>query len=129
MLGYVGIFNLLSNLIKKPAEPGPEPSAEQPVSFTPYAAQKPALGAQGHGAVKDENTPIYQSLAMTEELRDALFPKSPQMVSAIFERKAAPEEQKPEGMPKVIYVGEGEPGGIPKVIYVRVQEEKVYPII
>ena len=36
----------------------------------------------------DENAPIYESLAMTEELHDALFPKTPQMVSAIFDRPA-----------------------------------------
>jgi hypothetical protein len=39
-------------------------------------------------SVCDETAPIFESLAMTEELRDALFPKSPQMVSAIFDRPA-----------------------------------------
>lgn len=36
----------------------------------------------------DDTAPIFEGLAMTEELRDALFPKSPQMISAIFDRPA-----------------------------------------
>ncbi len=39
-------------------------------------------------ADEDEIAPIYESLAMTDELREALFPKTPQMVSAIFDRPA-----------------------------------------
>jgi hypothetical protein len=35
---------------------------------------------------EDEVTPIFESLAMTEELREALFPTQPRMVSAIFDR-------------------------------------------
>ena len=38
--------------------------------------------------IKEEYVPIYQSLAMTEEMREALFPTEPQMVSVIFERPA-----------------------------------------
>ena len=36
----------------------------------------------------DDTAPIFEGLAMTEELRDALFPKQPQMISAIFDRPA-----------------------------------------
>jgi len=36
----------------------------------------------------DDTAPIFEGLAMTEELRDALFPKSPQMISAVFDRPA-----------------------------------------
>ena len=36
----------------------------------------------------DETAAIFESLAMTDELRDALFPKTPRMVSAIFDRPA-----------------------------------------
>ncbi len=49
-------------------------------------------------AIPDESAPIFESLAMTEELRDALFPKSPQMVSAIFDRPA-PLGRRPAGSP------------------------------
>jgi len=45
---------------------------------------------RGPAIAKDENAAIYESLAMTEELREALFPKRQQMVSAIFERSQAP---------------------------------------
>jgi hypothetical protein len=34
----------------------------------------------------DETAPIFESLVMTEELREALFPTQPRMVSAIFDR-------------------------------------------
>lgn len=37
-----------------------------------------------------EESAIYESLAMTEELREALFPTTPRMVSAIFERPLPP---------------------------------------
>ena len=43
----------------------------------------------GADPLDDNNTaPIYESLAMTDELREALFPITPQMVSAIFDRPA-----------------------------------------
>jgi hypothetical protein len=38
--------------------------------------------------LEDGSDQVYQSLAMTEELREALFPTAPRMVSAIFERPA-----------------------------------------
>jgi hypothetical protein len=38
------------------------------------------------GSRADEVTPIFESLAMTEELREALFPTQSRMVSAIFDR-------------------------------------------
>jgi hypothetical protein len=41
------------------------------------------------GAVPEEEAPIYMELAMTDEMREALFPTTPRMVSAIFERPAA----------------------------------------
>jgi len=42
-----------------------------------------------HGAdPEDEDIQAFESLAMTEELREALFPKTTQMVSAIFDRPA-----------------------------------------
>ena len=45
--------------------------------------------ATSSAPVQDEETaPIFESLAMTEELQEALFPKTPQMVSAIFDRPA-----------------------------------------
>ncbi len=37
-------------------------------------------------SVQDDSTPVFESLVMTDDLRDALFPKTPQMVSAIFDR-------------------------------------------
>jgi hypothetical protein len=56
--------------------------------------QTPAPCAR-RAEIVDEATPIYKSLAMTEELRDALFPKTQQMVSAIFERPPASQSQAP----------------------------------
>jgi hypothetical protein len=38
---------------------------------------------------KAEDAPIYQSLALTGEMREALFPTTPRMVSAIFDRPAS----------------------------------------
>jgi hypothetical protein len=49
-------------------------------------APPPAPGLAGETA--DDTAPIFEGLAMTEELRDALFPKSSQMISAIFDRPA-----------------------------------------
>jgi len=48
---------------------------------------------------KGEHAPIYESLAMTEELREALFPTTPKMVSAIFERAAPFRSQPPAAAP------------------------------
>jgi len=48
----------------------------------------PRPSAQVPEPFRDESTPIFESLAMTDELRDALFPKTPRMVSAIFDRPA-----------------------------------------
>jgi hypothetical protein len=39
-------------------------------------------------AAADDTAAIFESLAMTDELREALFPKSSQMISAIFDRPA-----------------------------------------
>lgn len=49
-------------------------------------APSPALKADEDSA--DDIAPIFEGLAMTEELRDALFPKTPQMISAVFDRPA-----------------------------------------
>jgi hypothetical protein len=35
---------------------------------------------------EDDAAPIFEGLAMTDELREALFPTTTQMVSAIFDR-------------------------------------------
>jgi hypothetical protein len=49
--------------------------------------RKSSLPASGKApAVVDDTTQIFETLAMTDELRDALFPKSSQMISAIFDR-------------------------------------------
>jgi len=66
--------SLASLLWKKPEE-------------TPPAKAAPRRAPR---VVADEHTPIYQSLAMTEELREALFPKTPRMMSAIFDRPLTP---------------------------------------
>lgn len=42
----------------------------------------------GVDPVEDDTGPIFEGLAMTDELREALFPKQTQMVSAIFDRAA-----------------------------------------
>jgi len=56
-----------------------------PNLFATLFGRKPSAPA---AVVADETTPIFEGLAMTEELRDALFPKTPQMISAIFDRPA-----------------------------------------
>ena len=55
----------------------------------------PEQVAPGNGVIADEQTPIYEELAMTEELHEALFPKTPQMVSAIFDRPLPPLGRRP----------------------------------
>jgi len=52
--------------------------------------------APGIPSARSDEMPIYESLAMTEELREALFPTTPQMVSTIFDRMAT---QKPGSAP------------------------------
>ncbi|HEX4084431.1 MAG TPA: hypothetical protein VHY22_05960 [Chthoniobacteraceae bacterium] len=89
------MFKSLANLI--PKKPAPPPLPSRPVS--PFAAPS---GQVPHGEEREigaEHAPIYQSLAMTEELREALFPTTPQMVSAIFER-SAPAEAPPPPAPE-----------------------------
>jgi len=56
--------------------------------------------------VADDTAPIYKELAMTEELREALFPKTPQMVSAIFDRPP-PLKRPPETPPPPAASDEG----------------------
>ena len=88
------MFKSLANLIAKKAEPPRQPA--RPVSPFAPASEHPEAGGE-HG-------PIYQSLAMTAEMREALFPTTPQMISAIFERPVAAEEapapSSPEEMQK-----------------------------
>ena len=56
-------------------------------SFASLLQKKPPEAAPAAAdSAKDEDAPIYESLALTEELREALFPTRPRMVSAIFER-------------------------------------------
>ena len=57
--------------------------------------------------VADDTTSIYKELAMTEELREALFPKTPQMVSAIFDRPLPPLTRPPETPPPPAASDEG----------------------
>ena len=77
------MFKSLANMLwRKPSDTPPD---------------KPAAPAEG--VIADEQTPIYKELAMTEELREALFPKTPQMVSAIFDRHATPVNRSPSAPP------------------------------
>ena len=55
--------------------------------------------APADDVIADEQTPIYKELAMTEELREAIFPKTPQMVSAVFERPLPPLSRPPAPPP------------------------------
>jgi hypothetical protein len=51
-------------------------------------------------AEADEDVaPIYQELAMTDELREALFPKASKMVSTIFDRPLSSSVQQPISQP------------------------------
>ena len=81
------MLKALATLLRKtPVEPTPE------VRPAPRPRPRPA-------PAPDENAPIYRALAMTEELRDALFPKTPQMMSAIFERPLPPLNRPPAAPP------------------------------
>jgi hypothetical protein len=79
------MFKSLASLLqKKPAEPPPAPAP------APEPRDMPR---------RDEDTPIYQSIALTEEMREALFPTTPRMVSAIFERPASSSSEPPPPAP------------------------------
>ena len=56
-----------------------------------------SLKTRAVDAVEEEEDDVeaFESLAMTDELREALFPKTTQMVSAIFDRPA-PLTRRPE---------------------------------
>jgi hypothetical protein len=74
------MFKSLANILSKKQEA----AAPSPYSSTPQPpAPKPAADGP---EVQDEHAPIYQSLAMTDEMKDALFPTTPRMISTIFER-------------------------------------------
>ena len=75
-------------------------------------AEKTAPGG-GAVAAADEHAHIYQELAMTEELRDALFPKHTQMVSAIFERPLTPLGRPPSAPPPPASASDGGGFSIP----------------
>ena len=64
-------------------------------SLATLLRRKPEEETPPANPVPDEQAPIYKELAMTDELRDALFPKTPQMVSAIFERSQPPLNRPP----------------------------------
>jgi hypothetical protein len=52
-----------------------------------FAGARSKKGASGDAdPLVDDTAPIFEGLAMTDELREALFPKQTQMVSAIFDR-------------------------------------------
>ena len=69
--------------------------------------RKPAPAvAEADEDLVDDTTPIFEGLAMTEELRDALFPKTPQMISAIFDRPA-PLQRPSAGSAPVYAPGSG----------------------
>jgi len=55
--------------------------------FASLLKRKPAAPAVGD-ALADDAAPIFEGLAMTAELREALFPTTPRMISAIFDRPA-----------------------------------------
>jgi hypothetical protein len=57
-------------------------------------------------AIVPEVEPFDESLAMTEELQQALFPKTTQMVSAIFDRPP-PLERRPASPPPAPAAGRG----------------------
>jgi len=73
------MFKSLASMLRR--KPGPDGPSGQPA------------------AVRDETAPIFEGLAMTEELRDALFPKTPRMISAVFDRPA-PLDRPPISVPQ-----------------------------
>jgi hypothetical protein len=63
-------------------------------------------------ATEDEeevHAEVFESLAMTDELREALFPKTTQMVSAIFDRPASDRNSPPPSDPPPSRFGHGLP--------------------
>jgi hypothetical protein len=73
------MFKRLATLLKRKPARSPAPEAEEDLA--------------------DDIAPIFEGLAMTEELRDALFPKTPQMISAIFDRPAPLQRPSPGSAP------------------------------
>jgi hypothetical protein len=72
----------------------------------------PAKGTSRPGPldIEDEDDAVaFESLAMTDELREALFPKTTQMVSAIFERTPADFNSPPPSAPPPPRDGGGRP--------------------
>jgi len=58
---------------------------------------------------EEEKEQVFESLAMTDELREALFPKTTQMVSAIFERPQSERNSPPPSAPPPARSGLGGP--------------------
>jgi len=58
---------------------------------------------------EEEKEQVFESLAMTDELREALFPKTTQMVSAIFERPPSERNSPPPSAPPPSRNGLGGP--------------------
>jgi hypothetical protein len=54
------------------------------------AARRPGVEIED-----EDDADAFESLAMTEELREALFPKTTQMVSAIFDQPGSPDRMGP----------------------------------
>ncbi len=97
------MFKSLANiLMPKAAEPAPVTAPAKVEHEIPEV-------------IKDDNAPIYQSLAMTEEMREALFPTNPRMVSAIFERPTASSSPAPASPQAAVRPQAGDEGFFPIV--------------
>ena len=70
-----------------------------------------SLKTRAVDAVEEEEDDVeaFESLAMTDELREALFPKTTQMVSAIFDRPASDRNSPPPSDPPPSRFGHGLP--------------------
>jgi hypothetical protein len=55
--------------------------------FASLLKRKPVPSGIGDD-LADDAAPIFEGLTMTPELREALFPTTPRMISAIFDRPA-----------------------------------------
>ena len=55
-------------------------------------------------ASADDNDECYEEIALTDELREALFPRTEKMISTVFDRAAADEQQPAAPSPAVAAV-------------------------
>ena len=76
------MLNSLANLLRM------RPSEEIAPAPPPAIPARPV-------ALKKEEGPVFKSLAMSDEIREALFPTTPQMVSVVFDRPVS----KPAALP------------------------------